>query len=315
MRSSRGVVLLAALAALGGASCKTKSASPGEETVSGPGRLDKGHDVPTPVFDKSEPPPAERKPVQGADLGSLSASDKQRFERLVDKLPSPCGKPHSLRTSRNTDAECLRAKFAVDYLIALLGDGATDEEVSELYDQRYRKQEPKQSFHLADDVPHVGPTDARVVMVEFFDFGCPACQHFFPELEQVPAAYPNDVVVYFKQFPLAVHGPDSVTAAQGAVAAGKQGKYHEMHKLLFENPDNHKKGDIDKFAHQLGLDMARFQTDFDAAAAQVASDQQEGNKASVDSTPSLFVNGRRYEDPQLIKYLKLWIDEELALNR
>lgn len=267
------------------------------------------------TFDESEPPPDKRKPVEGADLGKLSDVDKQRFEKLVDSLPSPCGKSHSLRTSRNTDAECIRAKHAVDYVIALIADGANDDETREMYKVRYGgERDKKVSFKLSDAVPHVGPGDGRIVLVEFFDFGCPACQEFNPQLKEVAEAYPTDVVIYYKQFPLAAH-EDSKGAAQGALAAHKQGKYLEMHELLFANPNAHKKDALVGYAKKLGLDMKKWESDYAAAEAQVNAEKKEGEDSGVASTPTLYINGREYGGPQWSKYVKMWIEEELAVNR
>jgi len=266
------------------------------------------------TFDDSEPPPEKRKPVEGVDLGKLSDIDKQRFEKLIDKLPSPCGKSHSLRTSKNTDAECLRAKFAVDYVVALMVDGANDDEAREMYQLRYGKDEAKKGFRLSEAVPHIGPGDARIVLVEFFDYGCPACQEFAPQLKEVVTDYPTDVVLYYKQFPLDAH-EDSKGAAQAALAAGKQGKYHEMHDLLFANPNAHKKDALFGYAKKIGLDMAKFEADYAASEALVNADKQEGVSAGVASTPTLYLNGREYGGPQWAKYVKMWIEEELAVNR
>lgn len=288
---------------LGGCSCGNKNSS-----------AEGNYKDITTTFDESEPPAAERKPVEGADVSKLSAADKERFEKLADKLPSPCGKPHSLRTSRNTDPGCIRARFAVDYVIALVGDGAPDQELTKLYGMRYKKDQKKHGFRLSADVPHQGPADARVVLVEFFDYGCPGCQQFAPELDQVLEAYPNDVVIYYKQFPLAAH-EFSRGAAQAAIAAGKQGKFLEMHHVLFKNPNAHKKSDLSAHAQKLGLDMAKFEADFSAASAEVESDKKEGEGAGVDGTPSLYINNRKYEDPTVAKYVKMWIEEELATSR
>jgi protein-disulfide isomerase len=266
------------------------------------------------TFDESEPPPDKRKPVEGADLGKLSDVDKQRFEKLVDSLPSPCGKAHSLRTSRNSDAECIRARFAVDYVIALVADGANDDESREMYKARYGGEREKKSFKLSEAVPHVGPGDGRIVLVEFFDFGCPACQEFNPQIKEVVEAYPTDVVVYYKQFPLAAH-EDSKGAAQGALAAHKQGKYLEYHELLFANPNAHKKDALVGYAKKLGLDMKKWEADYAAAEAQVNAEKKEGEDAGVASTPTLYINGREYAGPQWSKYVKMWIEEELAVNR
>lgn len=298
------LVAISALLALG---CKKNGASDNESKLEAYKDMERS-------FDESEPPPEERKPVDGADLSALSGEqDKKRFEDLVDVLPSPCGKAHSLRTSRNTDTQCLRASFAVDFVIELIADGVTDDDVKELYARRYREQQ-RQGFKLSAEVPHKGPTDAPVVMVEFFDYGCPACARMKPTLEQVLKDMPTDVVLYYKQFPLDSH-EHSKGAAQAALAAGKQGKYHEMHDLLFDNQLAQTTEDLRSYANQLGLDMAQYEKDFAAAKTQVVADRKEGEVAGVQGTPSLYIGGYAYEGPDHPKYMKMWIAEALALSR
>jgi len=269
---------------------------------------------PPPKFE-DEPPPEQRKPVEGIkQVEELPDADKKRFDKLVDKLASPCGKSHSLRTSFTTDKECARAPFAVKYVADLITDGATDDDVREMYGDRYKADAPKRGFKLDANVPHFGPEDGRVVMVEFFDYGCPACAEFRNELKAAAEAFPNDVVLYYKQYPLAAH-EHSKGAAQAALAAGKQGKYHEMHEVLFSNAPAHTRDKLDQYAKQVGLDMAKFQADFAAAEAQVNADKKEGEDAEVSGTPTLFINGRVYEGPPMSKYVKMWVEEELAVNR
>jgi protein-disulfide isomerase len=267
-------------------------------------------------FDDSEPKPEERKPVEGVDLASMSEANRNRFEKLVDQLASPCGKAHSLRTSRNTDASCVRAPFAVTYVVELLADGASDKEVVDLYEDRYREQ-PRHAFNLSA-TPRLGPDDAPVKLVEFYDYGCPACKMFAPELDRSVRAFPTGAVLYYKQFPLAAHA-DSGPAAKAALAAHKQGKFDEMHKLLFQNASHpeakHKLEDLKGYAKSLGLDMSKFMQDFAAAEAQITADKNEGIGAGVQSTPTLFINGREFKGPQGDKYLKMFIEEEIALSR
>ena len=264
-------------------------------------------------FDDSEPAAADRKPVEGVDLGQLNDGQKKRFENLIDKLASPCGKAHSLRTSKNTDSSCIRAPFALRYVAQMLRDGLTDKEVGKWYGNVYGEQKNQRAFKL-DGAPSMGPDDAPVVMVEFFDYGCPACKAFAPELEQAIAAYPNDVVVYYKQFPLSAH-PDSGPAAQAALAAHAQGKFKEMHALLFRNSPRHKLPALKAYAQQIGLDMDKFDADYAAAAARVTADKNEGISAEVASTPTTFINGIPYEAPHVADYIKIFIDEAAALRR
>jgi protein-disulfide isomerase len=269
---------------------------------------------PTELPKLTEEPAGEKKPVEGAKLDGFKDDEKARFEALADQLPSPCGKGVSLRTSRNTEATCGRARFAVDFVTELIKDGASDDELKELYMARYPRERKVQKFKTVADVPHSGPQDARVVFVEFFDYGCPACKTFGPVLEEVQAAYPRDVAVYYKMFPLAAH-PDSPGAAQAALAAFAQGKFKEMHALLFADQFAHKKEKLVEYAKQIGLDMAKFEADFAAMTAKVEADKTEGNAAGVQGTPSIFLNGTLWEGPPAAKYMKMWVEEELALNR
>ena len=89
---------------------------------------------------------------------------------------------------------------------------------------------------------------------------------FAPELKAAAAELPGDVAVFYKQFPLSSH-PDSGPAAQAALAAGKQGKFAEMHELLFKNSPRHKLDNLKTYAESLGLDMAKFLADYESAAA------------------------------------------------
>jgi len=304
MRNAVRLCALVSLASLVATGCGKKSSSSEDSSYKDIAK----------TFDDSEPPPEKRQPVGDADLSKLSEADKTRFERLVDNLPSPCGKAHSLRTSRNNDESCVKARFAIDFVLSLLADGANDDELQKMFAQRYQSEDPRRGFRLDDSVPHSGPGDAQVVLVEFFDFGCPACKEFDPELKETLAAFPRDVVLYYKQYPLPIH-EESMGAAQAALAAHKQGKYHEMHGLLFENGHAHKKSDLDKYAGQLGLDMAKFEADYKAVEPQVNADKKEGETAEVHSTPTLFINGVRYDGPGWSKYLKMWIEEALAVSR
>ncbi len=249
-------------------------------------------------------------PVVGAKIDAMDSLTKERFERLVDSLPSACGKGHSLRVSRNTDATCKRAPFAVDYVSVLLADGATDEEVKQLYALRFRE-EVKLAFQFNPNTPHTGPDDAAVKVVEFYDYGCPACARFHPILEEALVGLETKVAVYFKQFPLTSH-VDSFGAAQAALAAHKQGKFPQMHHLLFTNQHEQKMADLTKYAESIGLDMKKWKADFKAVEPLVKADRQEGDDVQINGTPSIYIDGIAYEGPSHPKYFKMWLEEALA---
>ena len=264
-------------------------------------------------------------PLKGISLDGLSEKKKERFESFADKLPSPCGKAHSLRTSVNEDAECKRAKYAAEYVVSMLGDEASDADVTNMYKGRYQKEKhpDEPSFDLSKS-PYQGQTDAQVTMIEYFDYGCGACAIFKPVIEDVMKTLPaGDAVLYYKMFPLDAH-PNSVYAAQGAIAAYQQGKdwdtrmknFKAMHNVLFKNPGRHTKTDVFTHAKALGLDMKAFEKDYLAAKKQVDSDRKEGiTQAHVNGTPTIVINGTTYEGPRSAKYLKAYIAEVIATRQ
>jgi protein-disulfide isomerase len=175
------------------------------------------------------------------------------------------------------------------------------------------KQAKTHAFKL-DGAPFAGTAGAKIQLVEFFDYGCSACQMFKPRLDEIIKTQQPNIIVYYKHFPLTHAHPDSMSAAQAAVAAQAQGKFKEMHEVLFAKAPKHRKEDVVGYAKDLGLDLKRFEADYAAAEAKVKADMAEGDAAGVDSTPSMYFNGRKYEAPPFPRYYALWIDEELAVN-
>ncbi len=251
-------------------------------------------------------------PLQGIDVSKLSEDKQKTFYKLVGSLSSPCGKAHSLRTSYTQDTACKRAPFAVRYVASLLEDEGTETQVREEYEKKY-KEVSKVKLDVSK-APHVGAEDAPIRLVEFFDYQCPHCQAFAPMLSAVAHANEGKVVEYFLMFPLEKH-QDAKSAAAAAVAANQLGKFKEMHEMLFARSPQHSKESVVGYAKELGLDPAKFDAAYTAAASQVASDLAQGEAVGVDSTPTLFFNDRKYEGPMHPKYIQMWIDEELAVNR
>ncbi len=286
--------------ALLGASCDKKN--PTEPTT--------GH-----AAEASASPTAAAAPASlaGVDLSGLNAEQKEHFAKLADTLESPCGKAHSLRMSVNTDPDCKRAVFAARQVARRLIDELSEEEVTALYTARYGHAKTF-SFDLSAS-PFLGVPTAPLVLVEFFDYGCPHCKLFSPILEDVLAEFPSDTVLYYKNFPLSAH-LESVPAAIAAVCAQRQGKFREMHKKLFANQDEHSKEDLFHYAKDIGLDMKKFEADFNdmKVRAKVMSDREEGAKSEVVGTPSLFINGRQFTDPMTFDDIVSWVREELAVR-
>jgi len=264
--------------------------------------------------DAAKAGPVDRTPLPGVDVSALEASKQEIFFRLIGVLPSPCGKAHSLRTSVTSDQSCKRAPFAARLVAELLVDEQSEDIVRNLYDERYAKNTAVETIDVSQS-PMAGDAKASVTLVEFFDYGCPACGGLKPVLDQVLRENQGRLKVYYKMFPLVTKHPDSFGAAQAAVAAQAQGKFHEMHDLIFDKVGAHKKDDLRGYAQQLGLDMAKFDADFAAAEPRVRADMKDGEDVGVDGTPALFLNGRKYPGPSDPKYFAAAIEEEMAVRR
>src|SRR5262245_47922085 len=143
--------------------------------------------------------------------------------------------------------------------------------------------------------PARGPDNAKVTVVEFSDYQCPFCGQAEGLVKQVLETYPKDVRLVFKQFPLTSIHPNAMPASKAALAAGRQGKFWEMHHLIFENQRQLGPEKYTEFAEKLQLDVPQFQKDMESPEilAQINREMQEGKAADVTGTPTLFVNGKR----------------------
>ncbi|MHB1844699.1 MAG: thioredoxin domain-containing protein [Deltaproteobacteria bacterium] len=141
--------------------------------------------------------------------------------------------------------------------------------------------------------PAKGPADASVTIVEFSDFQCPYCEREEKVLRQILADFPKDVRIVFRDFPLDIH-PDAQRAAQAGSCADAQGQFWAMHDKLFENQHALSLDAIKGYARAVGLNPTKFDACLDSAAvaAHVSQSVEDGERAGVDGTPALFVNGR-----------------------
>jgi len=157
-----------------------------------------------------------------------------------------------------------------------------------------------------------GAAQAPVTIVEFSDFQCPFCARAVPTLQQLAREYPSGVRWVFKNFPLDFH-PDSMLAHKAALAAGEQGKFWEMHDLIFASQGAIRRDDLLQKAGQLGLDMKRFVADLDSAKLQKVIDEEktEGARLGVTGTPTFFINGKRFVGAWPLDEYKKLVDAEL----
>jgi protein-disulfide isomerase len=142
-----------------------------------------------------------------------------------------------------------------------------------------------------------GPIDAPMTLVEYGDYQCPYCGAAHAVVKEIQQESGDRLCFAFRNFPLTNVHPYAEHAAEAAEAAADQGKFWEMHDLLFENQEALDDDALVEYARQLGLDPARFRREVVARAhaSRVREDSQTGMQAGVEGTPTFFVNGVRYE--------------------
>ena len=145
-----------------------------------------------------------------------------------------------------------------------------------------------------------GNPKARLTLVEYADFECPYCGMAYPYVKRTVERFKDDLAEIFRPFPLTEIHPHALQAAE---AAGLQGKFWEMHDVLFENQERLDDKDLLGYAERIGLDAARFKRDFASPRVVDAIQRslQEGSDQGIQGTPSFFLNGKqleieRYED-------------------
>jgi protein-disulfide isomerase len=177
---------------------------------------------------------------------------------------------------------------------------------------------PDQVKEIAlEDSPSKGNPAAPVVLVEFADFQCPACRAARPIVEEALKKHDGQTRLVFKHFPLSMH-PFAEKAARGARAAQAQGKFWEMYAVLFDNQERLSPAVMDELAKGLGLDMAKFAKDAEseAMADAVTRDRKQGERLDIQSTPTLYINGRLFPStPDFPEELAEWIELEIELTR
>lgn len=159
-----------------------------------------------------------------------------------------------------------------------------------------------------------GAQNPKVTLVEYSDFQCPACAAYFEMIEQAITEYGDRLSFTYRHFPLTQH-KNALAASYASEAAGKQGKFWEMHKLIFEHQadwaeENNASEIFKGYAQELKLDLARFATDVVSTEIKdaVAHDKETGVRSGVDSTPSFYLNGKKMQGPRSYDELKALIE-------
>lgn len=245
--------------------------------------------------------------MPGVNVQKLSTDEVGDLELMMKQGACPCDAKISLFEciqKSSCPAATALANFGADKLRAGLGAEQTMKAVVKKYISDHV---PPAVFDVAN-TPFKGAKDGKIVLVEFADFECPRCGAVRSILAEVIKAFPNDVKLYFKQFPIAFH-EHAEAAARAALAAHQQGRFWAMHDMIFTNQAKLTATSFTDFASELGLNLERFKADMasPAIAKQVQADRDEGMKSGLSGTPTVFINGRMFVDDVTVESLKAHI--------
>jgi protein-disulfide isomerase len=152
---------------------------------------------------------------------------------------------------------------------------------------------------VSEDRDHIqGPAEAAVTLVEYGDYECPYCGAAYPIIKEVQERMGERLRFVFRNFPITTSHPHAEQAAEAAEAAAAQGRFWQMHDLLYENQQRLGDEDLRAYAGQLGLEVEPFDQELaeHVHAPRVREDFMSGVRSGVNGTPTFYINGLRYDD-------------------
>ncbi len=250
------------------------------------------------------------------DLSGLTPVQKKAVLKILREESCTCQCGMKAAECIIKDPNCSYSRGLAKIAIEGVKEGKSLMEISKLMDASPKAHRPKL---LEDPVkiavagaPVRGPEDARITLVEFSDFECPFCSAAVKQVDLVMAAYPKDIKLIYKQFPLSMH-PHAEMAAEASLAARDQGKFWEMYEILFKNYRRLSSESILAMAKEIGLDMDKFKSDLVSGKykAIVEKDMADGDAAGVYGTPAFYINGKQYNGQLTLAALKPILAAEL----
>jgi protein-disulfide isomerase len=246
----------------------------------------------------------------GVDTSRLSEAQRGVFFQVINTEPSACDKPHSMARSLVDDPGCRDSQLAAQFVADALASGHPASAVKHDLPLVVDALSPREIDITGR--PVYGSERAPVTVVVFADFQCPHCRAEAPVLRKAVDQFRGRAKLVYKHFPLAGHDRAKV-AAIATEAAHEQGKFWEMHDLVFENQHDLTDANIRKWAQQIGLDMAKFDASFKAqkGRAVVEKDKADGEAIEISGTPAVYVNGRQVIPALFGGSVTAWIDDAL----
>lgn len=143
-----------------------------------------------------------------------------------------------------------------------------------------------------------GEASALIELVEYGDYQCPHCGRAYPIIKKIQEKLQGKLKFVFRNFPLSEIHPQAIQAAIATEAAAEQGKFWEMHDIIFENQQNLHTSALLGMAEKIGLDITKFEKDLELPSflKKVEADFESGVRSGVNGTPTFFINGTKYND-------------------
>jgi protein-disulfide isomerase len=262
--------------------------------------------------------------VKEIDFAGLSDTQKKMALRVMNANPCNCGCQKTVASCRrDMPNSCRRSLIFARTVVDAIREGKDEAAVTKTLQTKAATfvearlpEDAGQVYNIdVTNSPVRGPKTAPVRIVEFSDFQCPYCAELQKTLEQVLKAFPKDVQIIYKQYPLNIHQYARQAAAASLFAYG-QGKFWELHDRMFANFTQINDENIRKWAADVGLNMAEFEKTMQTGKFEpiIQKDMADGAAAKVLGTPTVFVNGKRIHDRSYEGFKKS-IQDELASLR
>ena len=248
------------------------------------------------VVHHDAPPSTSDDPLADAiGAAKLTPREREEWGGWVTQELAPCADVAvSVAECVTKKRACPACGAAARFLLREVRAGLPRERIASDYKKRF---DPTTVRAIpVDGSPTLGPDDARVTVVVFSDFECPACKFAAPKLDAA-AKSGRSVRLVYKFVALPAHAHAEI-AARAAIAAGNQGRFCEMHHAIFDHQSAMEQRDLEAHARDLGLDMKRFGVELRAATttARIDADAALWRALGLDHTPTIFVEGRELDD-------------------
>lgn len=259
--------------------------------------------------------------VPNVDWNGLDRAGRKRATRVMNGSQCNCGCGLTIAKCRRDDPKCPVSPGITANIIAALKAGRSDAEVAAAASGPVRPVVPvidestiaRVKLDL-DGATLIGPEDAPITLVEFIDYQCPFCERAHATVNELRKKYGDKLRLATRQNPLGEIHPEAYLAAQAALAAGEQGKFHEIQELMLKRRDLLMRDHLLDYARQIGLDVAAFEAALDSGrlAKRVDADLQLAAHVGVRGTPYFFINGRPLSGAHPFEDFEKIIEEELS---